>query len=94
MTMPEAAVDENDRVVLLQHYVRTARQVFPVQGIAKTAGMQKLAHDHLWTRVNAPDARHAVVPLFFCHLVCHSLAISDLSPGDDIASRRLQRHVS
>lgn len=74
MTMPEAAVDENDRVILLQHYVRTARQVFPVQGIAKTAGMQKLAHNHLWTCVNAPDARHAVVPLFFCHLVCHSLA--------------------
>ena len=93
MTMPEAAVDENDRVVLPQYDVRAARQVFAVQRIAKTAGMQKLAHNHLWTRVNAPDARHAVVPLFFCHLVCHSLAISDLSPGDDIASRRLQRHV-
>lgn len=75
VAVPEAAVDENDGVIFPQHDVRTARQVFPVQGIAKPPCMQESARNHLRTRVHAPNPRHAIMPLLFCHLVRHSLAL-------------------
>ena len=40
-------------------------------------GMQVMAHNYLGLGVLALDARHAVVPLFFCHPVCHAAKISN-----------------
>lgn len=69
--MPEAAVDEDDGAVFAQHYVGGAGQAFDIYAVAVAMGMQVTAHDHLGLGVLALDARHAPVPLFFTHPVCH-----------------------
>ena len=71
VTVPEAAVDEDDCLVLAQYYVGGAGQALDIYAVAVAVGMQVTAHDHLGLGVLALDARHALVPLFFCHSVCH-----------------------
>lgn len=71
MAMPEAAVDENHRVVFSKHNVRPSRKVAPMQRIAKPAAVQEPAHNKLGARVHTPNPRHAVMPLLFCHPVRH-----------------------
>jgi hypothetical protein len=41
-------------------------------------GVQVTSHDHLGLSVLALDARHAPVPLFFRHSVCHVVYISSI----------------
>ena len=71
VTVPEAAVDEDDGAVLAQYYVGGAGQALDIYAVAVAVGMQVAAHDHLGLGVLALDARHALVPLFFCHSVRH-----------------------
>ena len=81
MTVPEAAVDEDDRVIFPEDDVRASRQVLAVQGIAEPVRMQKPAYKHLGARIDAPNPRHTVMPLLFCHLVRHVLVSGCLPPG-------------
>ena len=67
----ETAVDEDDGAVLAQHYVGGAGQALDIYAVAVAVGMQVTAHNQLGLGVLALDARHALVPLFFCHLICH-----------------------
>ena len=69
--VPEAAVDEDDGAVLAQHYVGGAGQALDIYAVAVAVGMQVAAHNQLGLGVLALDARHALVPLFFCHSVRH-----------------------
>ena len=69
--VPEAAVDEDDGAVLAQHYVGGAGQALDIYAVAVAVGMQVTAHNLLGLGVLALDARHALVPLFFCHSVRH-----------------------
>ena len=71
VAVPEAAVDEEDGAVLAQHYVGGAGQALDIYAVAVAVGMQVAAHNQLGLGVLALDARHALVPLFFCHSVCH-----------------------
>ena len=71
VAVPEAAVDEDDGAVLAQYYVGGAGQVLDIYAVAVAMGMQVTAHNQLGLGVLALDARHALVPLFFCHSVCH-----------------------
>ena len=67
----ETAVDEDDGAVLAQYYVGGAGQAFDVYAVAVAMGVEVTAHNQLGLGVLAIDARHAPVPLFFSHPVCH-----------------------
>ena len=71
VTVPEAAVDEDDSPVLAQYYVGGAGQAFDVYAVAVAMGVQITSHNQLGFGVLALDARHALVPLLFAHSVCH-----------------------
>ena len=71
VTVPEAAVDEDDCLVLAQYYVGGAGQAFDIYAVAVAVGMKVTAHNQLGFGVLALDARHALVPLLFAHSVCH-----------------------
>ena len=75
VTVPEAAVDEDDCLVLAQYYVGGAGQALDVYAVAVAMGVEVTAHNQLRFGVLALDARHALVPLFFCHPVCHAAKI-------------------
>ena len=71
VAVPEAAVDEDDCLVLAQYYVGGAGQALDVYAVAVAMGMEVTAHNQLRFGVLALDARHALVPLLFAHSVCH-----------------------
>ena len=71
MTVPEAAVDEDDCLVFAQYYVGGAGQALDVYAVAVAVGMEVTAHNQLGFGVLALDARHALVPLLCGHSVCH-----------------------
>ena len=71
VAVPKAAVDEDDCLVFAQYYVGGAGQAFDIYAVAVAVGMQVAAHNQLGLGVLALDARHAPVPLFFSHPVCH-----------------------
>ena len=75
VTVPEAAVDEDDCLVLAQYYVGGAGQALDVYALAVAMGMEVTAHNQLWFGVLALDARHALVPLLCGHSVCHATKI-------------------
>lgn len=67
MTMPEAAVDEYNRFVLLQHNVRRAGQFTVVDTVAQTTGEKILPHNHFRLGILTLDSRHATATLLRCH---------------------------
>ena len=71
VTVPEAAVDEDDCLVLAQYYVGGAGQALDVYTVAVAMGVQITSHNQLGFGVLALDARHAFVPLLCGHSVCH-----------------------
>ena len=71
VTVPEAAVDEDDCLVFAQYYVGGAGQALDVYAVAVAMGVQIATHNQLGLGVLALDARHAPVPLFFSHSVRH-----------------------
>ena len=71
VSVPEAAVDEDDCPVLAQYYVGGAGQALDVYAVAVAVGMEVTAHNQLRFGVLAFDARHALVPLLCGHSVCH-----------------------
>ena len=73
VSVPEAAVDEDGCPVLAQRYVGGAGQALDIYAVAVAMGMQVTAHNQLGLGVLALDARHALVPLFFCHSVRHAI---------------------
>ena len=75
VTVPEAAVDEDDCLVLAQYYVGGAGQALDVYALAVAMGMEVTAHNQLWFGVLALDARHALVPLLCGHSVCHDTKV-------------------
>ena len=78
--VPEAAVDEDDCLVFAQHYVGGAGQALDIYAVAVAMGVQITSHNQFRFCILALDARHALVPLFFCHSVRHVAKI--LFPGD------------
>ena len=73
VTVPEAAVDEDDCLVLAQYYVGGAGQALDIYAVAVAMGVEVTAHNQLGFGVLALDARHALVPLLFAHSVCHDI---------------------
>ena len=75
VTVPEAAVDEDDCLVFAQYYVGGAGQAFDIYAVAVAMGMEVTAHNQLGFGVLALDARHALVPLLCGHSVCHDTKV-------------------
>ena len=69
VSMPEAAVDEDDCAVFAQHDVGMAGESGMVEAIAEAAGKEILAHQNLRARSLALDCSHAAMALFLGHLV-------------------------
>ena len=69
VTVPEAAVDEDDGAVLAQRYVGCAGQSLDIYAVAVAMGMQVASRYHLGLGIIALDARYAPVLLFFCSFV-------------------------
>ena len=75
VTVPKASVDKDDSLVFAQYNVGGTGQAFDVYAVAVAVGVQIMSHDQLGLCVLALDARHALVPLFLSHLVCHGAKI-------------------
>lgn len=56
--VPEAAMHENCRIVLLQHKVRLARQVLGVEPETESEGMEFATQAHFRACIPRPDATH------------------------------------
>ena len=77
VSVPEAAVDEDDGAVFAQDNVGGAWQALDVYAVAVAMGVQVTAHNHLGIGVLALDACHAPMPLFPSHSVCHDKTINE-----------------
>ena len=77
VAVPKASVDKDDCLVFAQYYVGGAGQTLDVYAVAVAMSVQVTSHNQFWFCVLALDARHALVPLFFCHPVCHAAKIID-----------------
>ena len=71
MTVPEAAVHKDCRIVFAQNDVRSARERRDIDPETESCGKKSLADKKFRSGVLAPDMRHAFVPLFLCHSVGH-----------------------
>ena len=73
VSVPEAAVDEDDGPVLRQHEIGRAGQPAVVEPVSITLAPQSVTHDLLRLRVAGADVGHTVVPLGGCHRIGHNL---------------------
>ena len=71
MHMPEASVDKYYCMVFPEHNIWCPRQCIDIETIAKSGRKEAFPYGHLRLCVLAADMRHAHMPLFFCHPVCH-----------------------
>lgn len=70
MSMPKAAVDEHAQPVFRENQVRFARQIVPMQTVAKPQLMTHRSHEHFRLRVFALDHRHNLGAVFWGNYVC------------------------
>lgn len=75
MTMPEAAMNEDDGFVFGQDDVGFARQGFVVELVAEALGMEETADEHLGLGVFAADLTHVIAAGSFVVDVCHDAKI-------------------
>ena len=68
--MPKAAVDEHAQPVFWENQVRFARQILPMQTVAKPQFMAHRSHEHFRLRVFALDHRHNLGAVFWGNYVC------------------------
>ena len=69
VSVPKAAVYEDDCAVFAQHDVGMAREAGMVEAIAEAAGKEILAHQYLRARSLALYCRHAAMALLLGHFV-------------------------
>jgi len=58
MTVPETAVDEDNRLVLRENQIRLAGKVFGMKPVAEAPLVQGFTDQHFGFGILAPDARH------------------------------------
>jgi hypothetical protein len=71
MTMPEAAMHEDDSAILRQNQVWSTVNICRMEPEAETARMQRLPQDKLGLRVLAPDPGHHPGAGLLIHDICH-----------------------
>ncbi len=63
VSMPEAAMDEHDGLVLWKHQIRRSRQLFDMKSIPESLGEKNGAKTSLWPSVLSANARHHAAAL-------------------------------
>ena len=76
MSMPEAAVDENDSTVLWKDDVRTSGEASCVYAISKALAPKSVAQEHLWASILGSVMRHTNISLFRSH--CYNCRYANL----------------
>jgi hypothetical protein len=71
--MPEAAMYKNNSSVFGQYHVGLAGQLFIVQPVTSTIGMQKFSHQHFGFGIGAADAAHVITTGFGTVHICHEV---------------------
>lgn len=69
MTMPEASIHEDARMVFAQHNIRVPRQPRVIHPVPEPPAPQEFPHHHLRLRIPAPDGRHILVSLLYGQMV-------------------------
>ena len=71
MPVPEATVNEDSSFQASNHNVGAARERFHMQSVSQSLMPQVSPHNPFGLRVLAAYVAHALMPLLWCHLVCH-----------------------
>ena len=82
MSVPEAAVYEDDGPVLRKHEIGRAGQPAVVEPVSITLAPQSVTHDLLRLRVAGADVGHTDVPLGGCHRIGHNLQEPEVVAAD------------
>ena len=69
MTVPEAPVHEDHRVMPGKHHVWPAGEVFGVQTVAKTHRMDEPTQAQFWHRISAAHLGHNLASPLFAYSV-------------------------
>lgn len=59
MTVPEAAVDEDNLTPACENEIRLSRQRLAVQPVSVASGVQQVAHGPFWLRILGFDSLHS-----------------------------------
>ena len=84
MSMPEAAMNKNNRVVFAQYKVGFAGEFFMVQAVAETMCMQKLTHQHFRFCVLAFNAAHIVTAGCYAVYIGHAAKLQRATAADPL----------
>jgi hypothetical protein len=76
MSMPEAAMNKNNRFVFWQYYIRFARHILYMQPVPVPVCMQKPPHQHFRLGILALNAAHIIAPRFLRMYICHQTKLS------------------
>jgi len=69
MLMPKTAVNQNDGVMLWDHDIGFAWQIFTVQAETNPRSMQQLSDDEFWGCITTLYCRHSQTALFRTQVV-------------------------
>jgi hypothetical protein len=71
VTVPVAAVDQDDLLVTGKNDVGLSRQIASVQAEAETQGMQQASDTNLGSGILTADPRHDLAAFFGSKYICH-----------------------
>jgi hypothetical protein len=75
MSVPKAAMHENDLMASLKYNIRTPRHGFLVKSVSEAFSKDHLSHHHLRLCIFGTNERHPLTPVGFAHRV-HANAFS------------------
>ena len=78
MSVPEASVHEDAGAIFLQNDVGRAGKPLHMDAETVSVCEKEFPHNHLWFRILAPDAGHALVSLFGREFVCHATNVVEI----------------
>jgi hypothetical protein len=96
MTMPEAAINEDDLPPRMENKVRLARKILPVQSVAKAGFVKKPPDDHFRLGVPPAYAGHVQTALLGSQNIrhgCYTASVA-LTWSMNIATVRSSRRRS
>ena len=65
VSVPEASIHEDARMVFAQYDVWVSRQPRVIHPVPEPPAPQEFPHHHLRLRIPAPNGRHILVPLLY-----------------------------
>ena len=83
MAMPEAPVDEDDRAVFGQDYIRRAWQVMDISSVSETVFPKIMPSFNFRCSIRRANLRHTRTTLLFCELISHTVLIIMVYGADE-----------